>query len=234
MPIASPNRVVLCVCVPGLQSLLLATKRVRSNAPISYIGVGVGVCEAHLQRLQWRAKRLSSYLTSRDKLEGAKSGLHLRHGLLEIEQSSGNLLLNLAGLSPGGRVGSDLVKSLGCEAKSQYGFRCGVSQTACCAAPFYHVPDMLRVCEYVVRRGVGGGAVRDKVRSYHSNSQSVRRRKAGAKIWRPLSKVRVSVSNNLNIASRLLVLYIYGCMHITGTSILSSCNASVHTISILY
>jgi hypothetical protein len=93
---------------------------------------------------------------------------------------------------------------------------------------------MLRVCEYVVRRGVGGGAVRDKVRSYHSNSQSVRRRKAGAKIWRPLSKVRVRVSSNLNIASRLLVLYFYGCMHITGTSISFSCSVSVYMISILY
>lgn len=128
-------------------------------------------------------KRLSSYLTSRHELQGTKSSLHLRHAGLKIVESSCDLLLNLAGLSPGGRVGSDLVKSLGCEVKSQDGVQCGISWTACWAASLDHVPDMLRVCEYVVRRGVGRGAVRDKVRSYHSNSQGVRRQNAGAKIW---------------------------------------------------
>jgi hypothetical protein len=53
---------------------------------------------------------LSSYLTSRHKLEGPESSLHLGHRVLQIIEGGSNLLLDLAGLSPGGRVGRDLVE----------------------------------------------------------------------------------------------------------------------------
>ena len=102
----------VCVYVsPDFKSPLLATKRVHPNAPSSFIGVVV--CVAHLQRLQWQAQFFSSYLAGRDELQRTKSSLHLRHAGLQIVQSSCDLLLDLAGLSPGGRVGSDLVEGGG-------------------------------------------------------------------------------------------------------------------------
>lgn len=58
-------------------------------------------------------ERLSSYLASRNELQGTKSGLHLGDRLLKVIEGSCDLLLNLAGLGPGGRVGSDLVKGGG-------------------------------------------------------------------------------------------------------------------------